>query len=125
MRIERVMEGGLRLSNLSVQYRRRAGASTHVREGCIGDGDRIFIAERSCSRLFTRAVDLGADCPDDLMFRAFTNAAGDPIKHGGQPQWSGTLRACRCMFDLETKDSARRGTLLDSAVRQQSDFALI
>jgi len=125
MRIAWIMEAGQRLRDIPMHYRARAGANAHVEAGWLDDGQRVFIADRSRSALFDRAVDLGAQSKQGLMFQAFRTKAGEPLRFGASPHWSGTLRACRCMFDLENREDRERAKLVHTAIRRLNEFALM
>jgi Nucleotide modification associated domain 3 len=125
MRVAWIMEGGQTLQDLPDGYLTRASANAHLNRGLLNKGDRIFIADPASSALFHKAVDLGAERADGLMYRAFVTKAGVPLALGGLPHWSGTLRACRCMFDLENAEDRKRAELVHTAIRVKNRFDLL
>lgn len=82
MRIAWIMEAGEGLHEIPAQYRKRARAHAHIQGGYLGDGQRIFIADRKRSKLFERAVDLGARSRSGLIYRAFRTKTGAPLTLG-------------------------------------------
>ena len=125
MRIERVVDAE-HLRSLAGEDRERAIASTHFRGGDMLASDRIFLADPTRSARFPRAVDLGVDRDDGLLYRVFTSADGAPLTRNGRPRWSSSLRSVRAVFDLERANDAerRRHEELNATINRLVDHRL-
>lgn len=125
MRIAYIMEAGQRLHDVPHHYRGRARGNAHIEANRLGDRQRIFIADKTRSARFDRAVDLGATEIDGLMYQTFRSKGGVPLTLGGSPRWSSSLRACRCMFDLLSTEDRKRAELVRAAILRQNKFDLL
>lgn len=114
-----------KIDALAAPDRKRALQNIHFRnEKELPQDDYVFVGNPSYSALFPRAINLGVEDKNGLLYRAFTAADGSKLSRNGKPEWSSSLRTCRIVIDLGNKAHEKRAKILQTSVAEDTHFDL-
>jgi hypothetical protein len=126
LRVEEILRFGRLPAGLPEESVRRALLNAHFGGGnCLDSDHHVFIGHKGWSRRFERAVDLGVESTDGLVYRAFASANGDALTFNGKPSWNSSLRSCRAMWNLDVEVDRGRAQLVRDAIRAKNHFDLL
>ncbi len=125
-RILDCLDEGQGAATVSAALRKRAMRNIHLKSGTIADGERLFIGDPRHSTLFRRAVDLGVNKNNGLVYSTMRSAEGKRLSRTGKPRWYSSLRSCRAMWDLRNADQAKRAKQVRDVIQKaNSSFDLL
>jgi hypothetical protein len=124
LRVEEMVPSGQSAATASKTNRTRVSKNVHFANGKLNDTDQVFIGDRNHSQLFSYAVPfVNPFSKRCLLYRTVRTA--DDYLLPEDKHWSGFVRACRPICDLETKDGLKRATLLRDAIAACNEFDLL
>jgi len=125
LRIEETLSAGQSPRHARSANRKRAEANAHFVGPRLERGHVVFLGDRQHSCLFTHAVPfVTGDLKSSLLYRTFRTAGNRPLPLRGT-HWSGYVRSCRAVWNLEIADDLRRATLLRTAISRKNAFDLL
>ncbi|HEV7744812.1 MAG TPA: hypothetical protein VGO56_07435 [Pyrinomonadaceae bacterium] len=103
----------------------RAARNIHFKDGPLPPTHRVFIGSRHVSGLFPKAVDLQIDQPPNgLAYQTIATAGGSPLPSTNLFKVFGSLRSCRCIWDLSVPSELQQATIVRNEVQRQTGYSL-
>jgi len=126
LRVEDIIKGRKKVTEVHPHGRQRAQQNIHFSSGVLPDEEYVFLGAQKYSQRFSKAIDLGVDDSNGLVYKAFTSADGNLLRFKGKPRWSSSLRICRKMWDLsDSKQRELAECVRDEIRKYNKDFDLL
>jgi hypothetical protein len=120
LRVEDIIKGRKKVDEVSKSIRHRAQQNIHFSNGVLPDEEFVFLGAKKYSQRFSKAIDLGIDDENGLVYKAFTFADGKLLCCKGEPRWYRSLRACRKMWDLSDSKQCELAEHVRDAIQKDN-----
>ncbi len=126
LRVEDIIKGRKEVAEVHPHSRHRAQQNIHFSNGVLPDEEYVFLGAQKYSQRFSKAIDLGVNDDNGLVYKAFTSADGNLLCSKGKPRWYRSLRTCRKMWDLSDCKQRKLAERIRDAIRCfNRDFDLL